>query len=168
MAKKTIKGVGPIPARIMFVGEAPGATEVKTGEPFQGASGKVLDAWLEELGLGRDEVFLTNVVKYKLPNNRNPKAEELNEALPALMKEIQVVQPTYIFTLGLVPLKALVPMLNEPLEKLAGKKVRKFFGNKHITIVPMYHPIGYKRAKQEIKERVDNFLKVLKKALGNV
>ena len=91
-----VPGDGDPDAQLMFIGEAPGAQEDKAGVPFVGASGKFLDEMLETIGLRRDDVFVTNIVKFRPPDNRDPSKEEIDVCLPYLLSQIKVIQPSLI------------------------------------------------------------------------
>lgn len=93
-------GVGNPQARIMFVGEAPGAEEDRRGEPFVGAAGRRLDAWIEALGLARNEVYIANVIKCRPPGNRDPRADEIARCSPFLHAQIRAIEPELIVALG--------------------------------------------------------------------
>jgi len=93
-------GVGNPEAKIVFVGEAPGADEDRQGEPFVGRAGKRLDAWLAEVGLARDDVYIANVLKCRPPGNRDPKPEEVDRCSPFLQAQIRAISPRVIVALG--------------------------------------------------------------------
>jgi uracil-DNA glycosylase len=95
-----VPGEGPAGAGLMLVGEAPGATEDRTGRPFQGASGRFLDAALGELGVSRGEVFVTSPVKCRPPRNRTPRVDELNACASYLSRQIALVAPRVILAMG--------------------------------------------------------------------
>jgi uracil-DNA glycosylase family 4 len=99
-ATHLVPGEGPATARVVLVGEAPGAREDKTGRPFVGTAGKLLDQLLEEAGLARSEVFITNVVKARPPGNRDPKADEVRHYWPWLEAQLDVIRPEVIIPLG--------------------------------------------------------------------
>lgn len=99
-SKKLVKGDGPVPCDVMIIGEAPGAEEDTQGKPFVGRAGRVLNEALTAAGIDRSQVYITNVVKRRPPDNRTPTLDEIDEYWPLLMKEIIAVQPTYILTLG--------------------------------------------------------------------
>jgi len=98
--KNAVPGEGKIDNRIMFIGEAPGYWEDMKGKPFVGEAGKFLDILLEEANLLRDSVFITNIVKCRPPNNREPSTEEITKCSPYLDRQIQVIKPKIIVTLG--------------------------------------------------------------------
>ncbi len=95
-----VPGEGPEDAEVMFIGEAPGFHEDRQGRPFVGASGHFLDELLEEIGLKREDVFITNVVKCRPPGNRDPKPDELKACAPYLERQIEMIKPKVIVTLG--------------------------------------------------------------------
>ena len=95
-----VVGVGSHDAKIMFVGEAPGANEDATGVPFCGAAGKILDELLDSVGIKREEVYICNILKCRPPNNRDPQRDETDACVPYLEKQIQIIRPLVICTLG--------------------------------------------------------------------
>lgn len=95
-----VPGEGNPDAKILFIGEAPGAQEDKLGRPFVGASGKFLDEMLASIGLKRSDVFITNIVKFRPPHNRDPKPDEIKACLPILLKQINVIEPKLVVFLG--------------------------------------------------------------------
>lgn len=98
--KNAVPGEGNERARIMFVGEAPGRSEDEVGRPFVGAAGRLLEELLTSIGLRRQEVFITNVVKCRPPNNRDPRQEEIEACLPYLIEQVSVVDPEILVALG--------------------------------------------------------------------
>jgi DNA polymerase len=132
---KTVYGDGDIRANLLFVGEAPGADEDKTGVPFVGRAGKLLDRILEEVGLKRGEVYICNTLKCRPPGNRDPLPEESAACAPYLQKQIEVIDPKIIVTLGLPAIRYFVPG-NEAMGKLRAKII-DYKGRK---ILPTYHP----------------------------
>jgi uracil-DNA glycosylase len=109
LSPNRVPGEGNPRARIMFVGEAPGAQEDAEGRPFVGAAGKLLDRLLDEAGLQRADVYITNVVKHRPPGNRPPRRSEIQQELPDLEREIEAVAPELIVPLGRHALDALAP-----------------------------------------------------------
>jgi len=140
-----VEGIGPIPSTIMFVGEAPGAAEDKQGIPFVGESGKVFDEILERVGLKREDVFITNVVRCRPPQNRNPKPSEIRACLPFLLEEIKKVKPNVIVPLGNVALKALTDLTG--VSYFEGKIL--FHPVFDCFIIPCLHPAALFRDLQE-------------------
>ena len=97
---KPVLGEGNLDAEIVFIGEAPGKNEAESGRPFCGRAGKILDELLNEAGLNRDEVYITNTVKDRPPNNRRPTKKEVEIYSPILQKQIEIIQPKILVTLG--------------------------------------------------------------------
>lgn len=130
-----VMGEGDPTAKIMFIGEAPGHDEDIQGRPFVGRSGKLLNKCLNELGLKREDVFITNIVKCRPPNNRKPLPAEVFFFKPILIHEIKIVRPNVICTLGA---SALEGLLGEPfsITKIRGK-ILNFEG---IPLIPTLHP----------------------------
>lgn len=110
-ATNLVMGDGNPDAEILFIGEAPGKNEDEQGLPFVGAAGKFLNEMLEGIGLERKDVYITNIVKYRPPNNRDPQPEEKAAFLPFLKKQIEVIQPKIIVTLGRHSMEVLLPGL---------------------------------------------------------
>lgn len=146
-------GEGSHFAKIMFIGEAPGRNEAKTGRPFCGAAGKILDELLETVGIERSEVYVTNIVKDRPPQNRDPLPEEIEIYGPFLDRQIEIIQPSIIATLGRYSMNYIMPKFGlelelEPISKAHGKvyavsreALAKWGrGNDEIKIVPLYHP----------------------------
>ena len=137
-------GEGNQDAHIMFVGEAPGKNEALTAKPFCGASGKILDTLLQRIGVDRQMVYITNIVKDRPPENRDPTPEEIELYSPFLDRQINIIQPKVIATLGRFSMTYLIqkfdPTWDEPISKAHGQeiKVQAPFGE--ITIIPLYHP----------------------------
>lgn len=110
-ATQLVFGVGNADADIVFIGEAPGKNEDLQGEPFVGAAGKFLNEMLESIGLKRQDIYITNIVKYRPPNNRDPLPEEKQAFLPFLHEQIDIIQPKLIVTLGRHSMDVLLPGL---------------------------------------------------------
>lgn len=155
--RRVVFGEGKINAEIMLIGEAPGGEEDKLGRPFVGKAGKNLDEFLEIVGLDRGDLYVSNVVKlrpYKLspktnkPVNRPPNKEELAFFVPFLHKEIELVKPKLIVTLGNFALKNVLMDKNVSIGDYHGKLLE--IENK--KIFPLYHPaaIIYDRAKEGV------------------
>jgi uracil-DNA glycosylase family 4 len=130
-----VLGVGDERAEIMFVGEAPGFHEDKQGEPFVGPAGKLLDQLLHSIGLDRKQVYIANTLKCRPPENRDPTPEELETCTPFLYKQIELIAPRIICTLGNHATKILLKT-STGITQLHGKLVRK--GT--LTFVPLFHP----------------------------
>ncbi len=138
-------GEGSYDARIMFVGEAPGKNEAATGRPFCGMSGKVLDQLLAHINLSRDSVYVTNIVKDRPTDNRDPKPAEIELYGPFLDRQIDAIQPRVIATLGRFSMEYVMNRLGlgasvEAISSMHGKVFTAKAGFGPITIVPLYHP----------------------------
>jgi uracil-DNA glycosylase family 4 len=132
--KHGVSGAGPADAEIMFIGEGPGFHENETGIPFVGGSGRFLDDLLEGIGMKRDEVFIGNVVKCRPPSNRDPQANELAACEPYLDRQIAVINPRVIVTLGRFSMAKFFP--DAKISEVHGQ-ARKVRGR---LVVAMYHP----------------------------
>lgn len=139
VSNKFIPGIGPCPADLMIVGEAPGATEDEVGKPFQGVAGRALDSLLGFSGFNRKEVFTTNVFKYRPPNNRDPYSHELIASYPTLSAEIKCVDPKVIILAGRIAAQSV--FRTEKLKSLRGRPIKK---NDRI-IICTYHPVILRR-----------------------
>ncbi len=132
---QAVPGEGPLGARVLLLGEAPGREEDASGRPFVGSAGKILDAALKAARLSRDDVFITNVVKCRPPDNRSPKADEIEACRPYLLAQIAAVRPSVLVTLGSTALRGL---LGPGVElKAARRKALEFDGT---PVVASYHP----------------------------
>ena len=129
-----VPGKGSSQARVMMIGEAPGFHEDRVGEPFVGASGKFLDELIVKAGLAREDVFITNVVKCRPPGNRDPLPDEIAACSPCLERQIALIDPDVIVTLGRYSMSQFFP--GEKISKIHGKP--KAVGTR--LVVPMYHP----------------------------
>jgi uracil-DNA glycosylase family 4 len=128
-------GVGNPKARLVFVGEGPGADEDEKGEPFVGDAGRMLNRIITAMGIKREDVYICNVVKCRPPGNRNPEADEISACTPFLLRQISSVNPEAIVALGKFASQALLET-KEPISKLRGR-FRDFHG---IPLMPTYHP----------------------------
>jgi len=138
-----VPGSGPLDAKIMFIGEAPGYWEDQKGEPFVGKAGKVLDELLDSIGLKREEVYITNVVKCRPPGNRDPLPEEINACKPFLEGQISLISPAIIATLGRFAMEYIFDKFGLEKKKISEVHGKIFEVNTikgKIKIVPQYHP----------------------------
>ena len=133
-ANKGVPGEGPADAKILFIGEAPGFNEDRQGRPFVGAAGQFLEELLALAGLKRDDVFITNVVKHRPPNNRDPEADEISACALFLERQIAAINPSVIVTLGRFSMAKWFP--GEKITRIHGQPKR--VGQR--LIVPMMHP----------------------------
>jgi uracil-DNA glycosylase len=140
-----VVGEGDHFARIVFIGEAPGKNEALTAKPFCGASGKVLDQLLESVGLKRESIYITNIVKDRPPENRDPLPHEIESYGPYLDRQLELIQPKVIATLGRFSMDYIMRKFGlgmnvEPISKAHGKA---FIANckwGQVNIIPLYHP----------------------------
>ena len=136
-----VPGEGNPNARIMFVGEAPGADEDAQGRPFVGRAGKLLDKIIAACGLKRGDVFIGNILKCRPPDNRDPKPEEITSCLPYLQRQIKVIRPEIIVALGAHAARTLLET-NKPIGQLRGRFWEYCPGISQTTVklMPTYHP----------------------------
>jgi DNA polymerase len=149
-------GTGNPQARLMFIGEGPGAEEDQQGEPFVGAAGQLLNRLLDRLGLQRAEVYITNVVKCRPPHNRNPETDEIAACRPFLERQIQAIHPRVIVTLGAVATHALLAA-KAPLSRLRGRWQKW----QDIPVMPTFHPSYLLRVPQERRKTWEDMQKVV-------
>lgn len=138
-------GEGSHNASIMFVGEAPGKNEAATGRPFCGASGRILDELLLSAGIAREQVYITNIVKDRPPGNRDPLPEEIEAYAPFLDRQIAIIQPKVLATLGRFSMEYVMNrygLLGElkPISVLHGKVFQGKAPHGAVFVVPLYHP----------------------------
>ena len=161
---QVVCGDGNPHAEIMFVGEAPGFYEDRQGKPFVGAAGKLLDQLLAEIGIQRHDVYIANVIKCRPPENRNPRAEEIESCKPYLLTQIELIRPRVICTLG-----------NFSTQLLLGKKVGitkvrgQPFDQGNYLVVPMLHPAAALHREDllgAVKEDFQNLRKILDQGLS--
>ena len=143
-------GEGPAGAGVVLIGEAPGGEETAAGRPFVGKAGKQLNELLALAGLDRESLYVTNTVKYrpfvssaKSVRNRPPRKEEVAAALPLLKQELNVLSPAFVFTLGNVPLSAVLTLCGEPVRTVGachGKEMPLQADGTAFTLLPLYHP----------------------------
>ena len=148
--RNPVFGEGNASARVLLIGEAPGAEETKLGRPFVGKAGKQLDALFGAFGITRTEAYITNVVKYrpvvrspKSVRNRPPLPKEVDAALPLLCEEISLVQPAFVLTLGNTPLRAVLRICGrapETVGTLHGEPLPLTAQADAFTLIPLYHP----------------------------
>ncbi|MEK7650817.1 MAG: uracil-DNA glycosylase family protein [Patescibacteria group bacterium] len=146
-------GEGAHDAKIMFVGEAPGKNEAATGRPFCGASGKLLDELLASVKISRESVYITNIVKDRPPENRDPSPEEIKIYGPFLDKQIEIIQPEIIATLGRFSMQYIMTRFGLadillPISQMHGQLFETETTYGKVKILPLYHPAAaiYNRA----------------------
>ena len=134
-----VPGDGSYDAKIMFIGEGPGQAEDLQGKPFVGAAGKFLAEMLADIGLKREEVYITNVVKCRPPNNRDPLPEEVNACFKYLDGQLKIIRPRVIVTLGRHSMSRFLPGLKISEVHGKAKRISGIFSEKQV-IFPLYHP----------------------------
>ena len=144
-ATQLVFGDGNPDADVVFVGEAPGKNEDLQGKPFVGAAGRFLDEMLEAVGLNREDIYITNIVKYRPPNNRDPYPAEKKAFLPYLQRQLEVIQPKVLVTLGRHSLNCFLPELQ--ISQCHGQPMRVKLSLKKdsddvlaVVILPLFHP----------------------------
>lgn len=142
---KPVFGVGNIHADLMFIGEAPGAQEDKQGEPFVGRAGQLLDSMLHAIGLSRQQIYIANILKSRPPNNRDPLPEEVAACTPFLIRQIALVQPKLLVTLGRIAAQFLLNT-STAIGNLRGKQFS--YGTDNIPLLVAYHPAYLLRSPQ--------------------
>ncbi len=140
-----VVGEGSAGARTIFIGEAPGANEDKTGRPFCGEAGKVLDELLSEAGIKRQDIYITNILKCRPPGNRNPKEEEIRACSPYLEGQIEIIKPKIFCCLGNFATKYIMERFGlqdkiKGISKIHGQVFPYRSSSDSIKIVPLYHP----------------------------
>jgi uracil-DNA glycosylase family 4 len=130
-----VPGVGAPTAQIMIVGEAPGFNEDVQGLPFVGPAGKLLDTLLGQIGLTRADVFITNILKCRPPQNRDPMPHEAEACLPYLRRQFKLIQPRAVLVLGRHALERMLPGVG-PISRVHGQ----FFMRSGVAFMPCYHP----------------------------
>ena len=158
-------GEGSHDAHFMFVGEAPGRNEAATGRPFCGTAGKILDELLASVSIPRSSVYVTNIVKDRPPENRDPLPSEIDIYGPFLDRQIEIIQPKVIVTLGRFSMNYIMQKFDlgfelEPISQAHGKTYQAKASYGDIIIVPQYHPAAaiYTRS---LKETLQNDFQIL-------
>ena len=138
-----VPGEGPLDADVMIVGEAPGRREDEMGRPFVGAAGKLLNKLIEYMGMKRDEVYITNVVKCRPPNNRDPNDSEIAACMDYLLRQIKLIKPKIIVAVGRIAGETLYRAAGlrwRGLKWARGRPVEANIAGVRTTIIATYHP----------------------------
>ncbi len=157
-ATSLVMGDGNVDADIVFIGEAPGKNEDEQGLPFVGAAGKFLNEMLAQAGMVRGDVYITNIVKYRPPGNRDPLPDEKKAFWPYLLEQIQIIEPKVVITLGRHSMEYFLPDMK--IGQIHGQPKRIQFGNHKLVIVPLYHPAAALYNGSMRQTLVDDFLTV--------
>ena len=142
-ATQLVMGDGNLDSRIVLVGEAPGKNEDLQGKPFVGASGKFLDEMLASVGLERpNDIYITNIVKYRPPNNRDPSNDEKRAFWPYLMRQLEIINPAVIVTLGRHAMNCFIPKAKISVDHGHPRQVRLHRDGAEYDwlVLPLYHP----------------------------
>jgi len=163
--KNVVFGEGNKNAKIMFIAEAPGAKEDEQGRPFVGRAGKILDSLLNEFRIERKEVYIANILKCRPPKNRNPLESEIKVCTPFLEKQIELINPQVICTLGNFSTKFImekfgIDEVKEGITKVRGKIFKVINGKKEMKIFPMYHPALAAYNPKKIETMKEDFKKL--------
>ena len=157
-ATQLVMGAGNPNADIVLIGEAPGKNEDEQGLPFVGAAGKFLNEMLASAGMNREDVYITNIVKYRPPNNRDPSPEEKKAFWPYLLKQIQIIEPKIVVTLGRHSMEYFLP--GQYISKIHGQPKRIQLGDHEIVIVPLYHPAAALYNGSMRQTLIDDFMRM--------
>lgn len=157
-ATQLVMGEGNPNAGIVFIGEAPGKKEDIEGRPFVGASGKLLNTMLEAADMDRSDVYITNIVKYRPPNNRDPLPAEKAASLPFLLEQLDIINPEVVITLGRISMEYFIP--DDTITNVHGKARRVSVGGREILLVPLFHPSAGLRNGKLRQMLFDDFLKL--------
>lgn len=157
-ATQLVMGAGNADADIVLVGEAPGKNEDEQGLPFVGAAGKFLNEMLASAGMNREDVYITNIVKYRPPNNRDPSPEEKKAFWPYLLKQLQIIEPKIVVTLGRHSMEYFLP--GQYISKIHGQPKRIQLGDHEIVIVPLYHPAAALYNGSMRQTLIDDFMRM--------
>ena len=159
-ATQLVMGEGSPNADIVFIGEAPGKKEDETGQPFVGASGRFLNDMLSAAGLERSDIYITNIVKYRPPNNRDPSKLEKAEFWPYLTRQLEIINPKLIITLGRHSGMAFMPDL--VISRDHGQAQTVKLGEKSYQVTPLYHPAAalYNGSMRQVL--IDDFIEAVK------
>lgn len=157
-ATQLVMGDGNPEADIVFIGEAPGKNEDLQGKPFVGAAGKFLNEMLAQAGMDRSDVYITNIVKYRPPNNRDPLPEEKAAFLPYLLKQIAIINPKVVITLGRHSMEYFLP--SQKIGQIHGQPRQISVGDGKIVLMPLFHPAAALYNGGLRQTLIDDFLKV--------
>jgi DNA polymerase len=166
-ATQAVPGEGNSDAQVMFIGEAPGFWEDQKGIPFCGAAGKLLDKLLAQADLKREEVFIANILKHRPPQNRDPQPQEIEACQFFLDRQIEVIKPKVVVSLGRFSLNKFTP--GASISQIHGRPRLINFGGEELVLVPMYHPAAALRNGKIMREEEEDFRRLgefLKKMNG--
>ncbi len=157
-ATNLVFGTGNPKTKILFIGEAPGYWEDIKGVPFVGNAGKLLDVLLQSIELKREEVYITNVIHHRPPQNRDPQPAEIAAYNPYLDKIIEIIRPKIIVTLGRFSMSKFLP--DTRITSVHGRCFDVNWKGRLIKVIPMFHPAAALRSVEIMKQIKDDFLKI--------
>ena len=157
-ATQLVMGEGSPTADIVLIGEAPGKKEDLEGKPFIGAAGKFLNAMLEQAGMDRSDVYITNIVKYRPPNNRDPLPAEKAAFLPYLLRQLDIIKPSVVITLGRHSMEYFLPGMK--IGEIHGQPQQVAMGDSTLLVMPLFHPAAALYNGSLRQTLFDDFLKV--------
>jgi len=162
---RTVPGEGPAPCRVILVGEGPGRKEDESGRPFVGRAGAILSSLLSDIGMSREEVFITSVVKCRPPGNRAPKRDEIASCMPYLDRQIALLSPKVMVPMGRVATMAIFGRYGLPFHSfkdVRGKafRVRLEKSGQEIQVIPVYHPAVITHNPPALKDLKEDFQKL--------
>lgn len=158
-ATQLVFGEGNPDSPVYFLGEAPGYWEDQKGRPFVGVAGKLLDELIVSIGLRREDVYISNIVRFRPPENRDPLDVEIAAFQPYVDREIEIINPKIVVTLGRFSMNKFLP--GARISKVHGQVKKITWNGKSITIIPMYHPAAALRAEGVMRQLREDF-KVIK------
>ncbi|PIS12190.1 uracil-DNA glycosylase [candidate division WWE3 bacterium CG09_land_8_20_14_0_10_47_33] len=161
-ATNAVPGEGSVKATVLFIGEAPGFHEDKLARPFVGRAGVLLEEQLGKVGLRREEVYITNVVKHRPPDNRGPNKDEIRACLPYLLRQIQIINPKIIVPLGRFALEVFIK--DQPISKIHGQPFK--VGER--IVLPLYHPAAALRSSLVLQDLKQDFMRLPKALAGEI
>jgi uracil-DNA glycosylase len=156
---RVVFGSGNADADLMFVGEAPGAEEDRQGLPFVGRAGGFLTELLEGIGLKREDVFIANVLKCRPPGNRDPQGEEIDSCRPYLERQVDLIRPRVIATLGNFSTKLLTANPTG-ITKVRGIPQEQMIGGRHLYLLPLFHPAAGLRTPRVAEQLREDFRQI--------
>ena len=165
-ATHLVMGDGNPDANIVFIGEAPGKQEDEQGLPFVGASGKFLNSMLESAGMVRSDVYITNIVKYRPPENRDPTSEEKRAFWPYLIRQLEIIHPKVVITLGRHSMECFIP--DAKISAQHGNPKKVVHHGYEFLVIPLYHPAAALYNGSMRQTLIDDFLTAKSIADGEI
>lgn len=155
---QVVVGAGSGAARVVFIGEAPGREEDRSGKPFVGRAGRLLDELLASIDLARDDIFITNIVACRPPGNRTPRVSEIRAHAPWIEEQLRLIDPGLIVTLGRVALNYFIP--GARITELTGVVQEVMRNGRSCLLLPLFHPAAALRRPELVPVLEENFAKI--------